>query len=209
MTSIKTRLEQGIDAMGCPLSSEAIEQMSEFVALLHKWNRAYNLTAVRDPDQMVSRHVLDSLSVLPWVKGPGVLDVGSGAGIPGILLAIARPELQVTLLDGNGKKVRFQQHACRTLGLENVEPVHERLEQYHPEQGFDQIISRAFSTLSQFTETSQHLLAADGEWLAMKGRLDSEPDELPLGIELIETIELNVPNESGQRHLIRVRQLSA
>lgn len=199
-------LENGLAAMELPLCSATKQRLLDYVALLHKWNKAYNLTAVRDPEQMVSRHVLDSLSIMPWVTGPGLLDIGTGAGLPGLVLAMVNPELQVTLVDSNGKKVRFQQHACLALGIDNAEPVHTRIEAFKPSQPFEQIVSRAFSSLTDFVQLSQPFLASGGEWLAMKGRLDTEDTTLPSGIQTHENVALNVPGEAGQRHLVRVRQ---
>ena len=160
-------LNEGMRQQGLHITSEGLLQ---YLNLLHKWNHAYNLTAVRDIDAMVTRHVLDSLAILPWIKGPRLLDVGSGAGLPGIPLALALPELQVVLLDSNGKKVRFLQEAKRTLSLDNVEIVQTRVENYHPSQGFDTVISRAFSEIEQMITWTHHVIATEGIWLAMKGR---------------------------------------
>ena len=151
-----------------------IEGLLNYLNLLHKWNHAYNLTAIRDINDMVRRHVLDSLAILPWIKKNRVLDVGSGAGLPGIPLALALPELQVVLLDSNGKKIRFLQEAKRVLSLANVEIVQSRVENYRPSHGFDTVTSRAFSNLEQMIKWTQHLIAADGIWLAMKGRYPEE-----------------------------------
>lgn len=147
-----------------------LEGFVKYLQLLHKWNHAYNLTAVRDQKAMVSRHVLDSLAIIPWIKGHRLVDVGSGAGLPGIPLALALPEVQITLIDSNGKKIRFLQEVCRVLSLTNVEVVQTRVENYHPSQGFDTVISRAFSELDQMVHWTRHLIAPEGIWLAMKGR---------------------------------------
>lgn len=145
-----------------------------YLSLLNKWNAAYNLTAIRDLDSMISKHLLDSLAIIPWLKGSRILDVGTGAGLPGIPLAIAQPDRQFTLLDSNGKKVRFLQEVKRHLSLNNLEVVQFRVENYHPDQGFDTVTSRAFSSLEQMVHWTQHLIAKQGIWLAMKGRC---PDE--------------------------------
>lgn len=142
----------------------------QYLLLLNKWNLAYNLTAVRDLESMVSKHILDSLAIIPWIKGPRILDVGTGAGLPGIPLAITNPEIQFVLLDSNGKKIRFLNEVKRQLDLKNLEVVQFRVENYHPAQGFDTVISRAFSSLEQMIHWTQHLIAVDGIWLAMKGR---------------------------------------
>jgi len=153
--------------------STSVDALMNYLRLLDKWNRAYNLTAIRDLPSMISKHVLDSLAIAPWIKpieGTRLLDVGSGAGLPGIPLAIAHPELQVTLLDSNGKKIRFLQEAKRILKLDNIEIKQTRVESYHPNQGFDTVTSRAFSDLSQMISWTKHLLTDTGKWLAMKGR---------------------------------------
>jgi 16S rRNA (guanine527-N7)-methyltransferase len=160
-------LSQGIEQFGLHLP---IDKLLQYLTLLHKWNHAYNLTAIRDMDLMVTRHVLDSLAVIPWVKGARMLDVGSGAGLPGIPLALALPQLHVVLLDSNGKKIRFLQEVKRALSLSNVEIIQSRAENYHPPSGFDTVISRAFSDLSQMIAWTRHLIAPEGIWLAMKGR---------------------------------------
>ncbi|KTD20874.1 glucose inhibited division protein B GidB [Legionella lansingensis] len=142
----------------------------QYLLLLNKWNRSYNLTAIRDLDTMVTRHILDSLAIIPWLKGRRVVDVGTGAGLPGIPLALYNPQLQVVLLDSNGKKIRFLEEAKRALAINNIEIVQSRAENYHPHQGFDTVISRAFSDLAQMIKWTSHLIGNDGIWLAMKGR---------------------------------------
>jgi 16S rRNA (guanine527-N7)-methyltransferase len=164
---IAKQLEEGLRQLGCNV---AIDPFLHYLHLLHKWNQAYNLTAIRDINDMVSRHVLDSLAILPWVRGQHLLDVGSGAGFPGIPLALARPELHVVLLDSNGKKIRFLEEAKRLLSLSNIDIVKTRVENYHPSHGFDTVTSRAFSELEQLIDWTDHLIAKEGIWLAMKGR---------------------------------------
>lgn len=146
------------------------EPLMQFLLLLKKWNQAYNLTAIRDIDAMVTMHLLDSLAILPWVTGPRVLDVGSGAGLPGIPLALAKPDTHFVLLDSNGKKIRFIQEVKRVLKLQNIEAIQIRAENYHPETDFDTVTSRAFSELKQMISCTKHLLTRNGKWLAMKGR---------------------------------------
>ncbi|KTD57553.1 16S rRNA (guanine(527)-N(7))-methyltransferase RsmG [Legionella shakespearei] len=173
---IKTLLPQGLEQFDLQSLSAPL---SEYLLLLDKWNAAYNLTAVRDVESMISKHVLDSLAILPWVKGPRILDVGTGAGLPGIPLAIAMPDAQFVLLDSNGKKIRFLNEVKRKLNLKNLETVQFRVENYHPAQGFDTVTSRAFSSLEQMIHWTQHLVAKDGIWLAMKGRYpDTELDAI-------------------------------
>jgi 16S rRNA (guanine527-N7)-methyltransferase len=146
------------------------EPLMQYLLLLAKWNQTYNLTAIRDIESMVTRHLLDSLAILPWVTGQRILDVGSGAGLPGIPLALTLPDKQFVLLDSNGKKVRFMQEAKRALKLDNLDVVQIRVENYHPEKDFDTVMSRAFSDLKLMLNLTKHLLAPKGKWLAMKGR---------------------------------------
>ncbi len=159
---------------------ELAEKLEVYLILLHKWNQAYNLTAVRDIPAMVGRHILDSLAVLPWLQGPRVIDVGSGAGLPGVPLALARPDLHMVLLDSNGKKTRFLLEAKRVLNLQHVDVIQSRVEDYKPPQGFDTVVSRAFSTIHDMLNWTDHLIAEHGVWLAMKGL---SPDNELLDIE--------------------------
>jgi len=174
LIKIKALLKQGLQSLGL---KAVCDPLLQYLLLLNKWNVAYNLTAIRDLESMVSKHLLDSLAILPWLNGVRILDVGTGAGLPGIPLAIANPEIHFVLLDSNGKKTRFLQEAKRQLDLKNLEIVQFRVENYHPAQGFDTVISRAFSSLEQMIHWTEHLLAKDGNWLAMKGRYpDTELD---------------------------------
>lgn len=165
--SIRLKIEKALQQNGDNVSSDLL---AEYLMLLHKWNSAYNLTAVRDVDSMICKHLLDSLAIIPWLKGKLIIDVGTGAGLPGIPLAVAKPETNFVLLDANGKKIRFLKEACRHLDLKNVEIVQFRVENYHSAQGFDTVVSRAFSNLAQMIQCTQHLIAKKGIWLAMKGR---------------------------------------
>ena len=166
-SNVSFQLEQGLKQFGMNSLSVPLLQ---YLLLLDKWNAAYNLTAVRDLNSMVGKHILDSLAILPWIKGNRILDVGTGAGLPGIPLAIAKPEIHFVLLDSNGKKTRFLNEVKRQLNLKNLEIVQFRVENYHQPQGFDTVISRAFSSLEQMIHWTQHLIAKEGIWLAMKGR---------------------------------------
>src|ERR1035437_3627076 len=159
------QLDQGLVARGIDLPEAAQAKLLAYAALLYKWNRTYSLTALREQDKAVSHHVLDSLAVLPFVTPGRLLDVGSGGGMPGIPLAIARPELSVTLLDSNSKKAAFLQQAAIELALSNISVHGGRVEQYHPAVGFDAITSRAFAELADFVALSQHVLATGGRWL--------------------------------------------
>lgn len=164
-------LAQGLEQFNL---TALVSPLTHYLSLLDKWNAAYNLTAIRDLESMVQKHIIDSLAVRHWLHGERILDVGTGAGLPGIPLAIAQPEQQFVLLDSNGKKTRFLQEVKRQLALKNVEIVHFRAENYHPDLGFDTVTSRAFSSLDQMVYWTQHLIAERGIWLAMKGRY---PDE--------------------------------
>jgi 16S rRNA (guanine527-N7)-methyltransferase len=197
-------LEAGYRALlGVDPPDSVRESLLAYLDLLSRWNKTYNLTAVRDPAGMVSRHVLDSLSVLPWLEGGTLLDAGTGAGLPGVPLAIVRPELKVTLLDSAGKKIRFLRHVQRELGLGNIFPVQARLEEFVPHAGFAMIISRAFAELSQFALAARHLLEPGTRLLAMKGRLpEEEISHLPAWIRVDRVQELFPPGLHEQRHLV-------
>lgn len=177
-----------------------------FRDLLARWNRVFNLTAVRDPAQMIERHLLDSLAIAPHLQGPRCLDVGSGAGLPGLPLALALPHYRYTLLDSQSKRIRFLRQVVVELKLTNVEIVHSRVEEYHPDQRFDTVISRAFSRLREFVTLAGRLCTENGRLLAMKGGLrDEEFATLPEPwvIEAVE--EYSVPGLTGARHLVRIR----
>jgi 16S rRNA (guanine527-N7)-methyltransferase len=185
-----------------PLDEEQVEALLRYLDLLQRWNRTYNLTAVRDPAEMVTRHLLDSLVVLQWVPPGRLLDAGAGAGLPGLPLAIARPALEVILLDSAGKKVRFLNQVRRELGLENIHPVQARLERYRPEHALDAIISRAFATLVDFAEAARHL-AGSAPLLAMKGRYpEKELAALPADVIVDSVTRLDVPGLQEDRHLV-------
>lgn len=196
-----TQLAPGLAALGLDLPGSAQAKLLAYRDLLLKWNRTYNLTALRDPEQALSHHLLDSLAILPWVQAGSFLDVGSGGGLPGIPLAIARPDLQVTLVDAVQKKATFLQQAAIELELPNVKAVHARVENLEGQYG--QITSRAFSELAEFTRLTRHLLAPGGCWLAMKGvRPDAEVAALPDDIEIAAIEPLSVPGLDAERHLI-------
>ncbi len=196
------RLRQGLQSMGIELPPGTEGRLLDYLQLLEKWNRAYNLTAVRDPDQMIGRHLLDSLAVLPFVHGPRVLDVGTGAGLPGIPLALARPRLDFTLLDSNAKKTRFVTQAVHVLGMANVTVVQTRAEAFEPLQPFDTVIARALASIPDMLAATRHLCAPGGRWLAMKGVF---PQEELTGIPAEYTAEvrpLRVPGLEAARHVV-------
>ncbi len=204
--NLEKRLTTGLEQLDLKISKEAVGKLIQFVTLLDKWNKVYNLSAIRDSVQMVDLHLLDSLSVVSFISGERILDVGTGAGIPGIPLALVCPDCHFVLLDSNGKKTRFIQQAVLELGLKNVEIINSRVENYHPDEPFVTIISRAFASLSDMLAGTTHLVAKGGLLLAMKGRLNEhEQSELPAGVEIEETIQLTVPGVDAERHLIKVR----
>ncbi len=204
-------LVRGALALGVELSEGQQQQLLAYLVLLIKWNKAYNLTAVRDPDEMVSRHLLDSLSVVSFVAESGQtwLDVGSGGGMPGVPLAIMFPDRSFTLLDSNGKKTRFLTQVKLELKLANLEVVHSRVEQFQPAEAFDGITSRAFSSLEDFASWTRHLGNTQTRWLAMKGvQPDDELQRLPADFRLDACHVLKVPGCQGQRHLLILRRTS-
>jgi 16S rRNA (guanine527-N7)-methyltransferase len=181
---------------------ETAPQLAAYVELLVKWNRAYNLTAERDPGRIAVRHVRDSLAVLPYLHGQTVLDVGTGAGLPGLVLAIADPPRHYTLLDSNGKKTRFCEHAVGALGVANATVVQARVEGYRPGASFDNVVSRAFATIADFIAAAGHLCAPGGRMLAMKGAYpEAELAALPGGWRTHAVHALDVPGLDARRHL--------
>lgn len=206
--ALQHRLESGIAALGLTLPGEAVPRLLDYLALLVRWNAAYNLTAVRDPAEMVARHLLDSLAILPHVTGATLADLGTGPGLPGIVLAIAAPGRAITLVDSNGKKVRFLREAIRALRLEGVQAVQSRVEEVPGT--FECITARAFATLADMLGWGGHLLAPGGRWLAMKGRRpDDELAVLPAGFALEAMHALAVPGVAGERHLAVLRHAAA
>jgi len=204
LESLKSELKRGLTFLGLGLDGRGIDRLIEYLTLLEKWNRVYNLTAVRDPAKMVSNHLLDSLAVLPLIEGAQrLLDVGSGAGLPGIPLAIARPDCSVTLLDSSHKKTAFLRQAAVELGLKNLTVVCERVEAWQAEPKFDVILSRAFAELGEFAKLSAHLLATGGRFFAMKGLHPFEEIErLPQNVAVREVVKLEVPGLHAERHLV-------
>ena len=206
--ALQLRLEQGIAALGLQLPEAAVPRLLDYLELLVRWNAAYNLTAIRDPAEMVTRHLLDSLAILPYVSGATLADLGTGPGLPGIVLAIAAPGRAITLVDSNGKKVRFLREAIRSLKLEGVQAVQSRVEEV--EGSFDCITARAFAALGDMLGWGGHLLAPGGRWLAMKGRRpDDELAALPAGFALESLHALAVPGLEGERHLAVIRHAGA
>ncbi len=206
--SLATMLEQGITALGLDIPAATQQKLLDYLALLGKWNKVHNLTAVRDEQEMVTLHLLDSLAVLPHITTNHLLDVGSGAGLPGIPVALVRPDIQVTVLDSSHKKTTFLRQAKAELGLDNLQVVCSRVEQYQPPQKFQQIVSRAFSDLAEFVKLTVNLLDGQGSWLAMKGVYPY--DELAQLNEMdTEVLPLKVPGLDAQRHLVVLKKAVA
>ncbi|MCW7555393.1 16S rRNA (guanine(527)-N(7))-methyltransferase RsmG [Endozoicomonas gorgoniicola] len=209
--SLRESICRGANTLSVSLTEEQADLLTRYVELLAKWNKAYNLTAVRDINEMVSRHILDSLSIAPYMTGDFLMDVGSGPGLPGMIMAIMYPEKQFTLLDSNGKKTRFMTQAKMELGLNNVRVENTRCESFQAEQPFDVIMSRAFSSLLDMVEGTHHLLSPEGTFLAMKGLYPEEelqelyavrPDIKETGSHI-----LSVPGCEAQRHLVMLKQI--
>jgi len=201
------QLKRGLIALGLTLDRDTQQRLLDYIALIEKWNRVYNLTAIREPEKMVSHHLLDSLAVAPHLHARCLLDVGSGAGLPGIPLALANPGTQVTLLDSNHKKAAFLNQAVMELKLKNAEVCSERVESWQTQNRFDVIISRAFSDMSEFVRVTRHLLAPGGMFAAMKGLHPYEEiDKLPSDCKVRQVLPLAIPGLEGARHLVLIGQ---
>ncbi len=206
--SLKASLSAGVQEMGLALNEAQIDQMLAYLALLSKWNAVYNLTAIRDPQEMVKQHLLDSLSAAPaFTEARNVLDVGAGGGLPGMMLAIAYPQTRISMIDTVSKKTAFLSQAKAELGLSNVTVFTGRVEQLEVTEKFDVITSRAFSELCNFINWSGHLLAEGGQFIAMKGIAPAqEIERLPAGWAVTGVQPLQVPGLNAERHLVFVRR---
>jgi len=195
-------LQRGVDTLGINLDIDTQQKLLAYIVMLKKWNTVYNLTAIRDPQQMVSNHLLDSLAILPYLWAGRWLDVGSGAGLPGIVMAITRPDWQVEMLDSNSKKTSFVQQSIIELGLQNASVHCARVEDWKTKCKFDGIVSRAFTELGNFVSLSQHLIADGGRWAAMKGMPEGELAGMPANCEVDRIIPLQVPGLHAARSLV-------
>ncbi|MDI1277369.1 16S rRNA (guanine(527)-N(7))-methyltransferase RsmG [Methylobacter sp.] len=203
MEACREILVSGIASLNLNVTDEKIDQLLGFIKLIEKWNKAYNLTAIRDREEMARLHILDSLAIVPHIEGKRVIDIGTGAGLPGIPLAICLPEIDFTLLDSNAKKTRFVQQVVLELKLKNVEVLHSRVENYHPEKTYDAVLTRAFAGLSDIVKLTAHLLSKDGVLLAMKGQnLDAELAEIAAKKSVI---SVSVPGTDVERCLVRIQ----
>lgn len=202
-TRYRLQLEAGCLSLNLAIDSDKIAAFVDYLALFHKWNKAFNLSAIRNPDEMPAKHILDSLSVLPYISAKHIIDVGTGAGLPGIPLAICLPEAQFTLLDANGKKTRFLFQAVQSLGLENVNIEHQRVEAWQPAQPVDAVICRAYSSLPGIVASCTHLLTSEGKILAMKGLIPTDELREVEKHYIVEHVHaLTVPGLEGERNLI-------
>lgn len=200
------KLSRLLDEAGLTLSDHQQQQLVGYVELLNKWNKAYNLTSVRDPNEMLVRHILDSVVVAPYLKGSRFIDVGTGPGLPGIPLSIVLPQAQFTLLDSLGKRIRFLRQVQHELKLDNVTPVQSRVEDFPAEPPFDGVISRAFASLNDMVSWCGHLPGKDGQFYALKGQLpEDEIAHLPAQYTVTEIVKLQVPELEGERHLVMIK----
>ncbi|WP_224728288.1 16S rRNA (guanine(527)-N(7))-methyltransferase RsmG [Cysteiniphilum sp. JM-1] len=201
----KVKIRQAAEKFNLTVDDEQINRLIDYLSLLKKWNKTYNMTSIIQWDEMLVKHVFDSMSVVSFIKGKHVVDVGSGGGLPGIVLAILLPEVNFVLIDSVGKKVRFLSHVKKVLDLDNVTAMNIRVEDYEPSTLFDTVISRAFSSIADFERLCRHLLAIDGQMIAMKGaEVEQETlDILPLKYEIF---EVDVPLLDATRHVIRMYQ---
>ncbi|MEQ3640584.1 MAG: 16S rRNA (guanine(527)-N(7))-methyltransferase RsmG [Alteromonas sp.] len=200
-------LASGLEALSLNLTDNQQQQLVEFVLLIDKWNKAYNLTSVRCPKQMMVKHILDSLAIVPHLTGENIIDVGTGPGLPGMPLAIAFPDKTFTLLDSLGKRVRFMTQCVHTLKLTNVTPVNSRVENHVGDKPYDIVLSRAFASLKDMLHWCEHLVDSDGQFLALKGQFpQSEIDEVSDHFQVVNTENITVPNLDGERHLVWLRK---
>ena len=202
MSEKKRLLCEGAELMNIPLSDKQIQQLLHYLSLIHKWNKIYNLSAIRDPIESVKKHLLDSLSIINFIQPGLLLDVGSGAGLPGIVIAIMKPETEVFVLDSVGKKCRFMQVVKSELALENLIVVNSRVESFKPKKSFSQIASRAFAEASKTIQLTKHLLEENGRYLLMKG---SNVDEEDIDNLNVKVHSMTVPFVSDKRSLLEIQ----
>lgn len=198
-------LQAAAQAFGLDLSAADVERLMRLLDELDAWNQRMNLTAIRERGQQITKHLLDSLSIHPYLRGERILDVGTGAGFPGLPLAVVNPDRRFTLLDATAKKLKFVEHAANVLGLDNVVTVHARAEQYRPRERFHTVVSRAVGPIERFVRWSGHLCAGGGRLLAMKGRYPAqELEALPSGWKLAAVHRLTIPGLDEERHLVEI-----
>ena len=207
--NLAAALEKGLDDAGIRVSRDAKGQLCYYLQQLSKWNRTHNLSGINDPLKMLNLHLLDSLSLLPYLEGRSLADIGCGAGLPGLPLAICRPDMDFVLLDSNGKKTAFVFQVAAQLGLKNLQVVRTRAEDYASENQVAIVTSRAFATLNTFIRCSEHLLAQGGRFLAMKGKFpEDELKDLPEDYCLVAAHTLHIPGLDASRHLLDIRRIT-
>ncbi len=204
--ALEGQLKQAAGQLGISLSDQQREQLLAYLTLLQKWNKTYNLTAIRDPQEMLVKHIIDSLAVVPHLQFERIIDVGTGGGLPGVVLAILFPEKNVDMLDSNHKKTRFLVQAKGVLGLEKSQIIHSRVEAYQPEALYDGIISRAFASIDDMVHWTHHLLTENGNWWAMKGQKEAEDLSKLALAEVVRVISLQVPFLPAERTLIQLKE---
>lgn len=204
MQALQSQLEAGIQQLNLELDSDKITKLMAYLTLLEKWNKVYNLTAIRDPQEMLIKHLLDSLAIVPHIQGERLIDVGTGGGLPGIPLAICFPDKQIDLLDSNSKKTRFLIQAKAELGLANSKVIHSRVEEYQPEPLYDGVVSRAFAAMQDMLYWTHHLIPEGGYWWAMKAQKDFEDlSQLDGQVDIVDVIDLTVPFLNAERILVK------
>lgn len=207
MQTIESQLEAAFKSFNLPQNYQAWSKLNDYLALLQKWNKVYNLTAIRDPQEMFVKHLLDSIAVAPHIDSERLIDVGTGGGLPGIPLAIIFPDRQIDLLDSNSKKTRFLIQAKAELGLQNTQVLHQRVETYQPAEKYDGVVSRAFASLDDMLHWTQHLIAPGGHWWAMKSqKTQSELDHLASYASCKAVHDLIVPGLNAERTLIQLEK---
>ncbi|WP_289032023.1 16S rRNA (guanine(527)-N(7))-methyltransferase RsmG [uncultured Paraglaciecola sp.] len=202
-----TLLRKSIKNTLLNVSEQQQELLIDYILMVNRWNKAFNLTSIREPEKMVIKHIVDSIVVAPYLDKTHYIDVGTGPGLPGIPLAIMCPDKHFVLLDSLGKRVRFMKQVAHELGIKNIEPVQSRVEDYIPNHKIDGVLSRAFASLKDMLHWCQHLVDSHGVYLALKGQLPlDELEELPSGFTLQETLKLDVPGLDGERHIVKIKK---
>ncbi len=204
---LQKRFKKGLQTLALEANEQQITKCIDYLELMHKWNQRLNLTAIRNPIEMVSRHLLDSLAIYPHLVGQRMIDVGTGAGLPGIPLSIMAPQCQFFLLDSNHKKQVFVNQVVKSLSLTNVSCVHSEVGAYQPTEKFSTILTRAFAPLEHMIPLTSHLLAQEGRFLAMMGKVEQNSLSTPQGFEIENIISLKVPGEEGERHLAIISKI--
>jgi 16S rRNA (guanine527-N7)-methyltransferase len=208
MTDLRAMLQQALEQLELSFSDQQVDVLLDYLALMQKWNKVYNLTAIRDPKEMLVKHIVDSLAVVPHIDSQRLIDVGTGGGLPGVVLAIAYPDRTVDMLDSNHKKTRFLVQVKAELGLKNSQIIHSRVEQYQPSSLYDGVVSRAFASIADMVHWTQHLLSSNGTWWAMKGQQEAEDLTALTDAKVEKVIPLKVPYLPAERTLIALKPVN-